>query len=346
MSSKYHTILVEPTLIFDEFPEREFEKYWTSILLGLGVPQNHPEISKFSFETVVSGLELHVQRMIAACACKVYMPAQSSSMWTSPARVKSLLSPSINKRLQYLDKRHSLWTDIEHYFLPISKDINKSSHPDPNKKHFMTHCLDKIVWNFYLLTLATKQECEAPISPTVILNYIDQLLSTKIMSQESKLRLSVIRGIFGLFTSVDAIPGFKFISIKPFPSLLERIDEVLEDAYLLEASTLRKFLSLKTNIKSIKKDLRKLMHFISKNKSWAKGLLSVSSQTISVASAPMQVMEKIIEVIPGLQGECSPPFLIDPEQYMASTKAKLAVTSFRIPFRSRESWGCSPRALR
>ncbi len=227
--------------------------------------------------------------------------------------------------------------DVEHYLRPVANDVASTG---------SSHLLDETAWDLYLLVLATRYSCEAPLSPTDTIVRLDSLIDAYVLSPESKSRLSIIRGLFGLFTDRTDIPGFRYIATKQYPSLRDRIDEIVEDAYLLEASQLRRFLSLKANVVSIKRDLRKLVRFIAKNRPWAKGLLTVGSHIAALPGAPAQVAERLVEIFPGLQGKCSPPLLVEPDQHLASTEAQLAVSARRLPFHSTEDWCCIIRLAR
>jgi len=333
---KYNSLLSEPILVFDRvsdiFGETDKEGVATLSILGLIHDKNHPNTDGMSLEFVVNSLELYVRRMIGSCACKVCLPAHGRSMWTSPQRLKSLLSPSNRKRLQFVDRSSGIWVDVEHYLRPVSNDVAGGG---------VCPLLDKISWDLYLLVLATRYRCEAPLAPGHTIAWLDNLINAYVLSPESKSRLSIIRGLFSLFSDRTDIAGFRYIATSQYPSLRDRLDEIVEDAYLLEASRLRRFLSLKGNVVSLRRDLRKVVLFIAKHRLWAKGLLAAGSHIAALPNAPAQVVEGLIEIFPGLEGECSPPLLVEPDQHWVSTGAQLIVSASRLPLRSKESWACT-----
>lgn len=319
---RFNSLLSDLTLIFDHKQDMfthldnpsEVEEPWP--VLGLLHERTDPITLGMKFSLVSDSLELYVRRMIGACACSIYIPAHGRSMWAAPQRIKSLLSPSSRKRIKFIDRRHNLWKDIQEYFRPVATDLSRQLiiHSDSNLRSL----LNKSVWDLYLLALATKNHCEAPLASTQAIDRIDTLIVSNLLSNESKSRLSIVRGLFALFANVQEIPGFQCITNLSYHSLKERLDEILDDAYLLEASCLRRFLGLKANVKAIMRDLRKLVQFIVKNRPWAKGVLSAASQTAALPTIPGETAEKFLEALPGLQNNCSVPVLVDPQAYILS----------------------------
>ena len=85
----------------------------------------------------------------------------------------------------------------------------------------------------------------------------------------------------------------------------------MEDAYILEASRLRRFLGVKQNIISIKRDLRLILSHICKKRAWAKGLVEIGSSTILGGPNSAKALEKLIDIIPSLGDFEQLPVLTD-----------------------------------
>ena len=355
---KYNALLSEFTLIFDH--ESDYflshgEKL-DSLTLGLLNKRDDIHFRNISLSYVADSLELYIRRMIEACACTLCIPAHDRSMWAAPQRLKSLLSPSNRKRLKFLDHRQTIWADIQKYLRPVANDIqlkkirantlqrmkfNELQSFKSNKllkidEPAIVSLLNKTVWDLYLLSIATKNGCETPLSPIRTIQRVNNLMKCDLLSSESKSRLSIVRGLFSLFGDVQEVPGFRYIAEEPHQSLRSRLDEIIEDAYLLEASHLRRFLGIKTNVKSIKRDLRKLVNFIAKNRSWAKGVFAATSQMAALPSIASKTTGQILDAIPGLQGNYSAPALIEPWMHLFSTRARVAISYRKLPFSGKE----------
>ena len=342
---KYNALLSEFTLVFDRsedmFKNSEDRsrtaKEWS--LAGLLMKRTDPNTFNMNLQFVTDSLEHYIRRMIGACARRVCIPAHSRSMWAAPQRLKSLLSPSNRKRIRFIDRKQALWVDIEEYFRPVVAEVPRQEmiRDDPKRgKLALGRFLEESVWDLYLLALATRNQCEVPLSPTQAIQKIDTLVGSNLLSPESRSRLAIVRGLFSLFGDVQEVPCFRYIATEPHQSLTERLDEILDDAYLLEASCLRRFLGLKANVKAIKRDLRKLVQFIVKNRSWAKGVLAAASQTAVLPTVPGETAEKLFDILPNLRGNYFAPVLVDPRAHLTSTRAQILASYRRVPFSFKE----------
>jgi hypothetical protein len=224
-----------------------------------------------------------------------------------------------------------VWTAIERYLHSAYQEIAES----PSSSN-ASQLLAEITWGLYILALATRDHCEVPLDPKRVISAIDGIAGGK-LSRESKARLSTVRGIFTLFSDVSDIPGFRCIA-QPSVTLRNRIDEIMEDAYLLEASQLRRFFGVGANVAAIKRDLDKLLRFIAKNRPWAKGVLKAVSSTVPLAKTPADISATLLDIVPSLQVDGSAPLLVEPRPHHASIQAFAVVTSHRLAFSSSERW--------
>ena len=285
---------------------------------------------------IAACLEEYVRRMIGVCACRVAIPFPLSffypSMRLNPKRFKSLLTPSCKNRIQFVDRRKTIWTDLQTYLHPVSDDISSEDSESVVPLNPLRILLNELAWDLYLLILASRHHCEVALSPTKTITGIDTLARSPLLSRESQSRLSVIRGIFALYSDSQGVPGLRCIAKAPQTSLRERLDEILEDAYLLEASHLRRFLCLKANIKAIKRDLRKLIKFIVEHRPWAKGVLTAATQTAQLPAVPSEAAGVFFEAISSACLASSAPLLIDPIAFHRYT-AGMYMSSQDAPFR-------------
>ena len=196
--------------------------------------------------------------------------------------------------------------------------------------------VERVAWDLYLLSLATRYHCEVPILPDKTLKSIDHIAASDVVSSESQSRISVMRGLFGLFTEVTDVPRLQCFA-RAKQSFKERIDEILEDAYLLEASHLRRFFGFGANLASIRRDLRKLVRFIAENRRWAKGVLAAGSSTFPLAKSPTEMASKLLDIIPNLQLDGSAPLLVPPDA-QTDNLDEIIISYRRRPFMSWEFW--------
>jgi len=326
---KHNALLSEFTMVFDQssdiFGEDQYEFLRDPSFLGLILRREDPDTQEMNLSLIADCLEEYVRRMIGACACRVAIPAHGPKMWAAPNRLKSLLTPTNRKRIQFVDRRQAIWADLQAYLHPVFDDLPPEE-PKPGKPTPLRDLLSKSAWDLYILTLASRHGCEAVFSPTETIAGIDTLTRSDLLSPESKSRLSVVRGIFALYSNSQNVPGFRCIAKIPQTSMRERLDEILEDAYLLEASHLRRFLGLKANTKAIKRDLRKLIKFIVEHRPWAKGILTAATQTALLPAVPSEAAGVLLEAISNTGFALSAPLLIDSIAYHQDTGARIIVS--------------------
>lgn len=300
----------------DEKGRAGFSTHSLNIPLGLTGKANASNNSIVgNREDLAASLEVYLRKMIAKCAVSVCVPYKQDDGWLQPRQLKALLAPTTKKSIQFIDRHEKYWQATTEYLKPLSVKIGSDL------------TLSKLAWDIYMLILSVKYKSEVVLPPEKPLSLISKLDSMSDLDSEGRARLSVLAGIFNCFE-----PSVQGSFLRFTPSVLklnvtERIEEIIEDAYLLEASSLRRFLGLKQNVVSIKRDLRKLLSFISLNRSWAKGLVEVGSNTIFGGSASTKAFEKLIKIIPALENCREQPVLTNSGEYeFERNKACIEVT--------------------
>jgi hypothetical protein len=334
---KYNALLSEFTMVCDHIVGTPLR-----VASVIGIMFNHKEAETrgFHLSVVAESLEEYVRRMIGSCAFRVSIPALDNKMWAAPNMLKSQLSPTNRKRIQFVDRGQAIWNDLQAYLHPIFDDL-LILEPMTSKEQSLKILLYNLMWDIYILALASRHHCEAVLSPAEVLIKIDTLIRNNQLSSESLSRLSVLRGLFALYSNSQDIPGFCYIGHSAQAPLSERLDEIFEDAYLLEASHLRRFLGFKANTKAIKRDLRNIIKFIVKNRPWAKGILAATTQTAMLSDIPGNPVASILQAILSSKGFDLPnPLLIDPTTYRKDIGAHVIATYRRYPsFTGSESGG-------
>ena len=248
---------------------------------------------------LADSIEIYIRRMVSHCAVGVHIPYTASEQWLRPRTVKSLLTPSSRKRIQFVDQRHSLWDAVVAYLRPLSEALGANN------------ALEHLAWDLYVITLATRYRTEVALSPERTLLLISQLDKLSELDAECRMRLATIAGILNCFEPNTDGPFLRFLPRATEVLISERLEEIMEDAYFLEASRLRRFLGVKQNVASIKRDLRKVLSHISHKSAWAKGLVGIGSATIMGGNGSAKVLEKLVQLIPSLGSHGQWPVLTD-----------------------------------
>ena len=213
--------------------------------------------------------ELHARAIVATLSTKVMIPRPHPSMWMQPRRIRNILSPTLRKHTGFADRDESVWKAVRKYFEPIQRAVSEPEY------------LDFIAWPLYLMIIASRKgagvtfNLDVPRQNLVRLNY-------RSVKGEAGGRLALLESIFSAYTAMEDVPG---LSIVPNRGLVigERLTEILEDAYLLEASSLRRFFGIASNKAALKRDLRKLTQLLEK-RPWARGAVKSGTQTSANAA--------------------------------------------------------------
>ena len=254
---------------------------------------------------VSESLQRHLIEMICLCAVSIRLPLVNS--FPSPSAIKNTLAPSLRTRLYFLDRRQTVWRAVLTYLNPVVSSLSGDGLETYKSSH--------LAWDIYRLVLAARTGSQVVVFPRRHMRIIDSLLKLKSLTQEARVRLSVLRGLFRAYNSSVEMPGFQLLHSSLSKSISERLEEIVEDAYLLEASFLRRLLGFEANKAAIRRDLRRLVNFIVKNRPWAKGLLKATSQTCQMGA---ETLTPILETIPANAGQKASPVLISPISYYQS----------------------------
>ncbi|WP_155325534.1 hypothetical protein [Desulfosarcina ovata] len=329
----HNSILVPPLFLFPK--QMGLVVYFKPHEMTFRERGTKSEGLKFSRDLAAAGLESYSRQMVSQFSLEVQVPYIKLSPVKNAAAIKNRISPSLRKRLKIIDRRNNYWDAIKRYFEPIrrdiSEDINEFSNSIPLKKLFL------LTWLVYMIVLGSKKGADVAVDPNHNKDLCDALLTFPKLSSESKSRLSVVRGIFAAYRDSELVPSLMYVPSITVGRVAERIDEILDDAYMIEASNLRRFFGLRQNIASVRRDLRSLTRFIVKNRPWAKGLTNVVSQRSFFGSDA---------VIEGLNALCeskpnSAPVCFDPIQHIKSLgvpAGEMLWTNWPVHNGTRAAW--------
>jgi hypothetical protein len=248
-----------------------------------------------------SAAEATVRAAVACCAPHVLLPPLPSVVRRLNIELNvSVLTPSIRKRVSIVDKRDQIWNAISGYFGPVFDSLR-----------IRAFNLHHVIWNTYMLVLATRQAAQLHMNVSSAISELDDILEghKTELSSEAAARLSVVRGILTSLGEPATLPGL-VIRAGPEIRLRERLDEILEDAYLLEASVMRRFLSFEANKASMRRDLRAILRALSRSRKWAKGVVDVAEQTAILPRVATGTAEKLLE-LGNSKADVTGPVLLD-----------------------------------
>jgi len=292
------------------------------ILLPEGTLQTHPRAIDFT-----ASLEALVRSAIATCSPRLIVPCLPAGMRRLGATLRpSALSASAQKRLTVVDRRDRIWEAVKAYFVPITEGLNRAGQSPPIF----------LAWDTYMLMLATRWDAQVYMN----LGHLRaEILSAShhasFMSDEALARLAVLRGAFnGLHTHV-AMPALRVLAGSG-ASFRERIDDILDDAYLLEASFLRRTLSVAANRAAIYRDLRRLLRWIVKARGWAAGLIKVGEQAAIMPHAAGETISALMSAI-SAGGQVSGPVIISADRPPWLSLFRVSANTY--------SWDCFMRPL-
>jgi hypothetical protein len=157
--------------------------------------------------------------------------------------------------------------------------------------------LDRVANALYHLIIATRSSAQVYINLTAVVRDTQRLLAAAAPAMpEASMRLASLLGIFTQLQPVGTLPGFR-VQVGYEVSLRSRLDEILEDAYLAEACSLRQFLSVASNKAAAKRDLRRLLQAIARTAKWARGVLSVTEYAIGKSVALAQTGLELLHTL-------------------------------------------------
>ncbi len=238
----------------------------------------HPPLMRKSSLLVVNAIERFAREMISQCALQMNIPVVKGSPLPTPSEAKRRLPSSIRKRIRFPDRRGSCWRAICEYLEPIAESVPRRT-ADQDSRVSNDDLID-LGWGIYLLVLAARSGSDVMAAPKALLMNISRMSSIAQLSAEARARLAVLEGLLRVYEHPTEIPGF---AVTSNCSVVERLEEIVEDAYMLEASLLRRFFCMGANLASIRRDLRSITKFIAKRRPWAKGILKASAYTGALA---------------------------------------------------------------
>lgn len=253
--------------------------------LILGATDKSRDVLRQHFATAT---EVLARSAVANCASHLVVPRLPRAVAPNGGSYEvGRFSPILRKRIKVLDPRDTVWDAVKAYFGPVISAVRADDEVNVNR----------VAWYLYLLMLASRSRSQIYLNVPYILTYTDYLIDNlPVRERHAHERLAFVRGAFALFVREDEIPGMVVLADRSV-AFRERLEDILEDAYLLEAATLRRFISFDNNRASIRRDLRRLLGWLVRNRPWAKGVLQVAQQAAALPSLVGSVAAPLAEML-------------------------------------------------
>jgi hypothetical protein len=135
----------------------------------------------------------------------------------------------------FVDRRGAVWGAVSQYLSPLSAMGGDDA------------AVSEVAWNLYMLVLATRHKGEVVVDPDRVIQGAAKIMRLASVSAEGRARLAQLIGLFRLFDAGCVVPSLRVRCSVGSREVTRRIDGILEDAYLLEASQLRRIFGLRQN---------------------------------------------------------------------------------------------------
>jgi hypothetical protein len=215
---------------------------------------------------------------------------------------RSDLSPTLRQRISIVDQSDKVWPAVRKYCEPILEQLLV--------REAGTHRLEFLSDDLYQLILATRAQAQVHLNvdrSERLLKAVEAIIvywrptAPVAPPSEALARVAVLKGLFASLRPLATLPGIR-IPLDNNLSITERIDELLEDAYLAEAASLRHFLSYDANKAAVARDLRLLLKTIVKKRKWARGVLGLIEHVVTL---PRFGGERLLEFVEALSLEAA-----------------------------------------
>ncbi len=248
-------------------------------------------------ELARAGLDAALRAVISHCAPRINIAPPTR--WLGAKAFRQGLPPSLRSRVNVLDTRGTTWQNLHAYVSPIAHDLGAGDRAaDAGSR------LDHIGWSVYKLALAARAGSETLIPVQAVLKDLEALDKPKNFTRESRARVACLLGLFRQYSTEVTVPALRVIPGVRAEAIRERVDEIMEDAYLMETSFLRRTFSLNSNVASVKRDMRRLLKAVLKRR-WAHGLLSLASQRLAMGRWGRS-FEQLLETFGAVGGDLAP----------------------------------------
>ncbi len=244
--------------------------------------------------------EALIRSAVANCSPELLIPRLPSFATKLGAEIHfSHLPPSLRQRVTVLDARDRIWRAVRSYFEPVMAKATPEIPP----------MIASLACDLHLLILATRTSAQIHLDLNDGLEILHLLGNDPNITGEAAARVAILEGAFRFLEPLERVPGLT-VSAGNETAFRDRIEEILEDAYLAEASSMRQFLCFDSNAASVRRDLRSLLRSIVRSRKWAKGAVTVAEQRVALPSVTVSAIGTVVDAL-DLDATDAGPIVLD-----------------------------------
>ncbi|MCD6513891.1 MAG: hypothetical protein J7L07_03105 [Candidatus Odinarchaeota archaeon] len=296
----------------------EEEHVYSSVVTSFFYVFEHPTQSTLKLRP---GLDLLAGTLVRCGAHKIYIPYRMPRFGPSIDETIKEYPPSLQNRIEIVDKKGKDWNRVINYFKPVHNEIADSP--------FVL--LYNIVVDFlYKLLLASKYNAEADVSQSQFIGSFIQLLKDQIEDVEAKFRLDQLLGIYSNYSNPVKIETFTIFPKISIPSIYHKISDFLDEAEVIELSRNRYYLGIPSMAKTMHIKIKKAVrHFFSEKKyEKYKKVIGISTELIQTVGATEGIKIPNIDCFRELHSlEYHPP-LVDLDYFRVQICKQVSPNSF------------------
>lgn len=279
----YNTVLAWPTIVV---PDEEPLETLGAAMIAMRSRSDSDDPRLRSVPAIGVTFGSYVGALLGSCAPRVTMVTPPPTAWVSANRLTEWLPPTFSRRLVFVDANGAEWSRVERYFEPIFEVCLEYDLQDARD----------LAIDLYEVVLGAQSGSEIHIVPSATVEMIDGFLNEKHIRGEARARLVVLRSLFTAakesmpHSGLQAVPGRERF-------LAETIDDILDDAEFLQASTLRRHFSIASNKRALSRNVRRLLGALTRKKPWARSLMITAQSLIVMACARVGASQAATELV-------------------------------------------------
>src|SRR5437763_96289 len=107
--------------------------------------------------------EMYLRLFLSRCATRINLPAAPAEIGTSPRWSSQALTPTLRKRVRFLDANDTIWQAVASYLSPVLEDLANSEHST-----LLIGSINGLAWATYRLILAWSSRSEVSLLPSFV----------------------------------------------------------------------------------------------------------------------------------------------------------------------------------
>jgi len=250
------------------------------------------------------GLDLLAAELVRTAANRIFVPYHKPLFGSPIEEVIKQYPPSLVARIEIVDRDGAIYERVSNYLRPIYEEVKDTPY---------ILAYNNISDFLYKLTIASKLQAEADVSMLSFIGFSTNDLRKNVKDEEARFRLDQLYGVYSIYQKLDRIDVLTMLPGVSIPSIYDRINELLNEAEIIELSKDRYLLGIPSKAKIALQRIKLGISNISRNKKY-KSYIGAASDLIQIAGASHGVpipSKSVYEVLKNIQASPYNPPLID-----------------------------------